>query len=693
MNKLLLTLVLSCLLSITVFAQEDFRNNPPEPGPAPQIELGDYEQFTLDNGLQVIVVENHKIPRVSFQVFVDVPLHREEAYAGVSSMAGQLLRTGTSSRSKGDIDEAVDFIGASFNTSSRGMFGASLTKHQDALLDIMTDVLYNPSFPEDELEKLKKQTISNLASQKDSPEAIASNVSQVLRYGKDHPYGELTTEETVGQIDLDKCKNYYETYFKPNISYLVIVGDINMQEAKTVAEKHFGKWERGEVEKTGFDMPEAPAETQVAFIDKTGAVQSTINVTYPLQLRPGTQESITARVLNGVLGSSGTSRLFTNLREDKGFTYGAYSEIEDDPYVGYFSASADVRNEVTDSAITEFLYEMERIRKEPVSEEEIESVKAKTAGAFARGLESPQTIARYALNTARYDMPKDFYQNYLKKLSAVDGKAVAEAAQRYVKPEAAHIVVVGNKDEVAGELTSFDANEEVTYYDMYGNVIEAGESMPVNTSAEEVINAYLQAIGTREKLAQVKDFEMTMTTSVQGMQMEMTRKQKRPNKFSMSVEVNGMVMQEQRFDGEEGVMVAQGQKQQMEGKQLEAMATQAIPFPEAEYLEKGFQVEMKGVEKVNGSDAYKILVTQPGGDKVTEFYDAETNFKVRTVQTQDGPNGQMTITNDLSDYKEVAGIMWPHTLTTSGLMPMPLKLEVTTIEVNKGIDDTEFEVE
>lgn len=693
MNKFLLTSVLSCLLSITVLAQEDFRKNPPEPGPAPQIELGDYEQFTLDNGLQVIVVENHKIPRVSFQVFVDVPLHREEEYAGVSTMAGQLLRTGTTSRSKSEIDEAVDFIGASFNTSSRGMFGAGLTKHQDALLDIMTDVLYNPSFPEDELEKLKKQTISNLASQKDNPGAIASNVSQVLRYGKDHPYGELTTEETVENIDLEKCKNYYETYFKPNISYLVIVGDINTEEAKTIAEKYFGQWERGEVEKNDFDMPESPEDPQIAFVDKTGAVQSTINITYPLQLRPGTQEAITARVLNGVLGSSGTSRLFVNLREDKGFTYGAYSQIEDDPYVGYFSASADVRNEVTDSSVTEFLYEMERIAEEPVPEEEIEAVKAKLAGAFARGLESPQTIARYALNTARYDMPGDFYQNYLKRLSEVDGEAIAKAARQYINPEAAHIIVVGNKDEVAEKLTAFDADGEVTFYDMYGNVVEASAEMPVSVTAEEVIKGYLQAIGTREKLATVKDVKMTMKTSVQGMEMQMTRKQKRPDKFSMSVEVNGMVMQEQRFDGEEGVMIAQGQKQQMDGEQLEAMASQAIPFLEATYLEDGYTLELKGVEKVNGGDAYKILVTRPTGDKVTEFYDAETNYKIREVQTQDGPQGQMTITNDFSDYKEVAGILWPHTMTTSGLMPMPLKLEVTGIEVNKGIDDSEFEVE
>lgn len=695
MNKFLSFLICTFFLSGSLIAQEDFRENPPEPGPAPKIELGTYEQFTLDNGLRVITVENHKIPRVSFRVFVDVPLHTEGEFAGTSSMAGQLLRTGTSNRTKAEIDEAIDFIGASFSTSANGMFGAALTKHQGKLLEVMADVLFNPSFPAEELDKLKKQTISNLAAQKESPGAIASNVSQVLRYGKDHPYGELTTESTVENITLDKCKAYYEKYFKPNISYLVIVGDINPMEAKTVAEKYFGDWERGAVDKKEFETPQRPDKTQVAFVDKTGAVQSTINVTYPIQLKPGTMESVVSRVLNGVLGSSSTARLFMNLREDKGFTYGAYSSIDADPNVGSFTASADVRNEVTDSAVVEFLHEMERIGEEPIPEEEIEAVKAKISGSFARSLESPQTVATFALNTARYDMPEDYYANYLKNLSSVTAEDVAAMAQEIVTPGSAHIVVVGNRDEVADNIARFDAEGEVTFYDIYGNEVKAPSmDVPEYTSADEVIDKYVQAIGTEEKLAQVEDVAMTMTTSIQGMTLEMMRKQKSPDKFLMTVSMNGNVMQKQQYDGEKGLVSMQGQNQVIEDEsQLADLRNQAIAFPEARYDEMGYQLDLKGVENVNGEDAFKVQVTTSDGNKITEFYSAKTGYKLRTVTTQEGMGQTVTVTTDFSDYKEVGGIMWPHTITMSGMMPMPLKMEVTSITVNQGIDDSEFTIE
>jgi zinc protease len=695
MNKYLLSIICMLFLSSSIIAQEDFRKNPPKPGPAPEIKLGAYEQFTLDNGLQVITVENHKIPRVSFRVFVDVPLHLEGEFAGAASMAGQLLRTGTHNRTKAEIDEDIDFIGASFSTNANGMFAAALTKHQDKLLEVMSDVLFNPSFPQEELDKLKKQTISNLAAQKDDPGAIASNVSQVLRYGKDHPYGELTTEETVENISLEKCKAYYEKYFKPNISYLVIVGDINPMEAKTVAEKYFGSWERGEVDKKEFATPERPENTQVAFVDKTGAVQSTIHITYPIQLKPGTMESVVSRVLNGVLGSSSTARLFMNLREDKAYTYGAYSSINADPYVGSFSASADVRNEVTDSAIVEFLKEMKRIGQEPIPTEEIEAAKAKISGSFARSLESPQTVATFALNTARYNMPKDYYANYLKNLSSVSAGDVTAMARKLVTPGSAHLVVVGNKDEVADKLTRFDADGAVTFYDIYGNEIEAASSdVPDYASAEEVIDKYLQVIGTEEKLTQVEDIVMKMTTSMQGMTLEMTRKQKSPDKYLMSVAMNGNIMQQEQYDGEKGMVTMQGQKQVIEEEaQLEEWRNDALPFPEAHYDEMGYKLELKGVEKINGEDAFKVQVTTTNGDKITEFYSATTGYKVRTVSTRQGQGQTVTVTTDLADYKEVAGIMWPHTITVSGVMPMPLKMEVTSITVNQGIDNSEFAVE
>jgi len=289
-NKILILLVLFAFVSMN-YGQLD-RSKRPQPGPAPVINLGNYDSFTLANGLKVFVVENHKLPKVSFNLIVDRDPVNEKDKAGYIDMAGQLLRTGTKTRTKDKIDQEVDFIGASLSTSSTGVFGSSLKKHVTKLLDIMSDVVLNPQFKQEELDKIKKQTLSGLASQKDDPNSIASNVATVLTYGKDHPYGELTTEATVGNITLDDLNGYYSTYFKPNISYLAIVGDIKKDEAKKLVEKYFGKWKKGEVAKNTFATPSQPLLAKVAMVDRAASVQSVINITYPIDLKVGSPDVV-----------------------------------------------------------------------------------------------------------------------------------------------------------------------------------------------------------------------------------------------------------------------------------------------------------------------------------------------------------------------------------------------------------------
>ena len=301
------------------------RSKIPVPGPAPEIQIGEYKSFTLDNGLKVFVVENDKLPVVSFSLIIDRDQIREGEKAGYISAAGDLLSRGTKTKTKEQIDEEIDFIGASLSTSSTSVFASSLSKHKEKLLAVMADVTLNPSFPPEELDKIKKQTISGLQSQKDDPNAIAENVRQVLRYGKNHPYGELTTEESVNNISLEDCKNYYNTYFKPNIAYMAIVGDITRQEAETLIKENFGSWKRGEVPTHIYEKPAIPVKPVVALVDRPQSVQSIINITYPVTLKPGGDDVIKARIMDDILGGGFSGRLFANLRETYGYTYGAYS--------------------------------------------------------------------------------------------------------------------------------------------------------------------------------------------------------------------------------------------------------------------------------------------------------------------------------------------------------------------------------
>ncbi|PJB14308.1 MAG: peptidase M16, partial [Flavobacteriales bacterium CG_4_9_14_3_um_filter_32_8] len=220
--------ILSFLLVIVVvsgaFAQKLDRSKIPAAAIAPEIKLGKIEQFTLANGLQVFVVENHKLPKVAYSLSIDIDPVAEGDMAGYVEAAGQLMERGTKNRTKEQFDEQIDFIGATISTSSTGIYAASLKKHQEKLLDMMSDVLMNADFKQEELDKIKKQTISGITSSKDDPDAIARNARAVLLYGKDHPYGEIATESTVENITLDKCKTYYTTYFKPNVAYLAVVG-------------------------------------------------------------------------------------------------------------------------------------------------------------------------------------------------------------------------------------------------------------------------------------------------------------------------------------------------------------------------------------------------------------------------------------------------------------------------------------
>ena len=675
---------------------EAFRKGAPAPTAAPKIELGEAKKFKLDNGLRVIVVENHKLPRVSFQLFIDAPVVAEGDKAGYIDLAGQLLNKGTKTKTKAEIDEAVDFIGASLSTSSSGFYAESLTRHTDKILAIAQDVLINPSFPVEEFDKAKKQTISGLAQAQEDPNSIAANVGAVLRYGKDHPYGQITTQKTVEDVKLEDCKAYYENYFQPHISYLVIVGDITPEAAKLAANKYFGAWKKTNAVSVRGSFPEAkkPGKRQVDFVDKAGAVQSVINVTYPVDLKPGAPDAIKARVMNTAFGGYFRSRLNNNLREDKAYTYGARSTLSSDRLVGSFRAYSSVRNEVTDSSLVQFLYEMERIRKTPLDNVELTLVKNVMNGSFARSLESPETVARFALNTARYNLPADYYNTYLEKLAAVSANDILTMAQKYITPDNAHILVVGSKSDVKDKLALFAPDGNVNSYDAYGNEVkELTSMMPVGMTAEKVLEDYINAIGGKKKISGVKSIKSVMTGDTQMGQIMMTTVTVAPDKFAMMIGAGGMTIQQIVVDGNKGKMNGMGGSKDIPAEEIEDYKDQATPFIETKYAEMGYKIELKEVEALNGKQCYVILITDPKGQAKTEYFDMANGLKTRTVQTVgEGAEAQTSI-YDYADYKAVSGIKMPHTTTATGMMPMPLTLKAKSIEINGTIEDAIFKMD
>ena len=676
------------LLSYGAVAQVD-RTKAPEAGPAPEIQIGEYKSFELDNGLKVFVVENHKIPRVAISLSLNNKPIREEDKVGYVDFMGQLLRNGTKTRSKAQLDEEIDFIGASLTTSSNGIYGAALTKHKDKLLELMTDVLFNPAFPEDELEKIRKQTLSGLASSKDDPDAIADNVEKALVYGADHPYGELTTEETVENIKLEDVKGYYNTYFKPNVGYLAVVGDITLKDAKKLITKHFSQWQKGKIEEPTYQMPQSPEKTYVALVDRPSSVQSVIQVSYPIDLKPGSSDAIKARVLNQILGGGFSSRLMQNLREDKAFTYGSRSSIMDDELVGMFTASASVRNEVTDSAVHEFLHELDRIRTSNVEEYELEAAKASIIGAFARALEQPNTVARFAINTSRYNLPKDYYANYLKNVSNTTVADIRAMAEKYIRPENAIVIVVGKGSEVSDGLKKFG---EVKYFDNYGNQYDPSKSqkVPAGLTAQKVIDNYIAALGGQKKLSDVKSLKMAMGADMMGNNIDMKMYKKTPKKLLVEVGMGGNVMSKQLMNGEEVSASNMGADLPIDDETKEEFLISSYPFPELNYEELGVKTDLKGVEKVDTKNAYAVEVTYPSGNKVTQYYDVESGLKVRQTKIVKTAQGEMAMSTEFGEYKEVDGIQFPHLIVQPMGGGMKLNIKTKSVEVNPAIDDSVF---
>lgn len=664
----------------------------PSPGPAPVIHIGEYQQYQLDNGLKVIVVENHKLPRVSYSINLDLDPIQEGDKAGYTSLAGELITSGTKTKSKAEIDESVDYMGASLNSSSGGIYGSCLSKHSDNLLSLMSDVLMNASFPQEEFDKIKKQQLSALASEKTSPDAISGKIASVLNYGKKHPYGEVTSEETVENITRQDLVSYFQSYFKPNVAYLIVVGDITPAKAKEQAEKYFGTWKKGNISPRQYATPQAPTVNRVAFVPVQGAVQSVIDVTYPIDLKPGTQDALVASVLNNILGGSGfQARLMQNLREDKAYTYGAYSSISADKFVGNFSAGASVRNEVTDSAITQILIEMQRMVDEPVDNAMLQTVKNIMTGSFSRSLERPQTVASFAYNIERYNLPKDYYETYLQRLSAVTPADIQTLAKRIIKPENANITVVGNKD-VVPTLEKFG---KVELYDESGNPHVDLRPAPLGVTVKAVLDNYIKAMGGKDALAKLTSYEQTGTMSMAMIPapLDLNIKMKNNSKLKMTMNMSGMELMKQVYDGKIGAVYQMGAKQEMDEEDLEEIKFQADYAPALNYAKYGITPELKGVASVNKQDAYVVELMKNGEVRSTEYYSVVTGLLVKSVSVQgEGENTMVSETLYKSYAKADKGIQYANEYSTSAA-GQQMDFKINDMKINPKIDDKEFSVE
>jgi predicted Zn-dependent peptidase len=696
MKAKIFSLVVFFLASLTIQAQID-RSVQPKPGPAPKINIGKPTTFTLKNGLTVMVVENNKLPRVSATLTIDNPLIVEGEKAGLRSLVSALLGNGSSSISKDDFNEEVDYLGASVNFGASSAFASSLSRYFPRIMELMADAALNPNFTEEDLESERAKILEGIKSQKKDVKTIAGRVQSVLAYGAGNPYGEFTTEESINKVTLDDIKASYKKYFRPNNAYLIVIGDVKAKKVKKLAKKLFKNWEKGTIVPDTFDTASNPANTEVNFINMGNAVQSELSVQNTVNLTMKDDDYFPVLIANNILGGGGEARLFNNLREDKKYTYGSYSSIGNNrKTITTFRATASVRNVVTDSAVVEILKEIKKITTEPVSDKELKDVKAKYIGNFVIGLERPSTIANYALNIITEDLPKDFYETYFEKIEAVTKEDVLRAAKKYFLADNLRIVVTGKGSEVVGPLENltFDGKKiPVKYFDEYGNPTEKPEfkkPIPAGVTAQTVIDNYIKAIGGKEKVMNVNSLVQEMDASFQGMAMSMMMKQKNPNMIAVDMSIAGVgSVFKQAFDSETGYMEQQGRKMEMPPAMLDGMKARKGLFPEL-YFEKD-KITLKGIESVDGKDAYAVEVVDASGEKSTNYYDVASGLKVKKSEMTPGPGGQEVAQETIyGDYQEVDGVKLPYKM----VLPMAgQQVEFSTVsaKVNEPLTKKDFQ--
>lgn len=680
MKKLLV--LFTTLLTFLSYAQID-RSQQPKPGPAPIIQVKEPFQFKLKNGLTVMVVENRKLPQVSASLTLDNPPILEGIKAGMGQLTGSLLGKGSKKIKKDDFYDEVDFMGANINISISGAFAQSLTRYFPRVFEMMADAAINPNFNEEEFIKERDVIIDALKSNEKDVTSAARRVEDLLAYGGNHPYGEFITSGTVYNIKLEDVQRFYQARFRPNNAYLVVVGDIDPASVKALAEKHFKKWKANPVASSPLPNVENVNQTQIDFVNMPNAVQSEVVVQSTTHLVKKDPDYFPVLMANSILGGGGEARLFLNLREDKGYTYGSYSSIGNNKRTATrFRATASVRNEVTDSAVVELLSEIKRIRTELVTESELKKAKAKYVGSFVRSLENPATIAQFALEIATEGLDKDFYMNYLDKINAVTAEDVTRVAQKYFNVNQARVVVTGKGVDVLDNLERVVFNGKplaVSYYDKYGIPIERPRKASVegDVTAKSVLSTYLEKTGVTN-ISDLNALKMTYKGEFMQTVIEVEETYS-ANEQKQVISVGGNAMMSSVVSAESAYM-KQGPNQMDMPKAIHDDLKKTLGvLPELALLNSD-EVSLEGIENINGENAYTLKV--PGtGVSYTYYYNVDSGLKVRE-STMVNFGGQIqTNTTDYSDYTEQSGLKLPGKKSLS-LGGQEISLSLDSVELN-----------
>lgn len=459
--------VIALSLPLAISAQQTVdRSRPPALGPPPQVKLPPIISRTLPNGLELLIVEHHELPVAAFNLVVGSgstfdPIGRP----GIAGLTAEMLREGTTSRSSLAISDQIAFLGIRLGTSSSwdasSVTLSTPTAKLDSALALFADVALNPSFPSEEFERIRRTRLTSLLQMRDRAPEIANAAYAALIFGAEHPYGQqpVGTEASVSAMTTSDLRGFYSTHFRPNNATLIIVGDVNPADIERRVGRLFGAWAPAPVPTIALNDPPAIRATTIYLIDKPGAAQSSFRLGGPGVPR-STRDYFALQVLNTILGGSFTSRLNQNLRETRGYTYGASSGFDYRKFTGPFTSRAEIVAGKTDSALVEFMKELRAIH-DTVPQTELVKAKRYLQLRLPAAFETPEGIAGQLVPLVVYNLPLDFFEGFVAQIETITQADVQRVADQYITPDRMTIVIVGDRKSIEAPLRALNAGEIV----------------------------------------------------------------------------------------------------------------------------------------------------------------------------------------------------------------------------------------
>ena len=695
--KRIIIVALGVMLLQNSFAQIKVdRSKKPVAGPAPVISIKDPVIFNLSNGMTILVVENHKIPKVRAILNIDAGIIKEGSKAGVMDLMGQMLGEGTTSMDKSKFDESVDIIGADVNLNFSGGSASALTRYFDKAFMLMADALKNPSFPEESFKKLQSQTITGLKQNEKRAATIAERVNTALSYGKQTALGEFTTEQSVKGLSLDDIKEAYKNYITPSRSYLTFIGDITPATAKALAEKAFANWTGVKLTLPVIADVQNPSKTEIDFVDVATAVQAELRVGN-LVTNPLNGSDYHALVLaNYILGGGAESKLFMNVREKHGFAYDAHSVMGSGRFQNLFTAVTQVRTDKADSAAAEVISEILNMRDGKITEDELNNAKAVYNGLFALRMENPAITATYASNILINNLPKDFYRTYLQKINSLTVADIQRVAKNYFNESNARIVIVGNGSKILPNLTRL--GYPIKKYDRFADPVidkpaevKADESVKTTdkVSAFNIVEDYLKAIGGKEEVKKVNSLSATISLEMQGRSFTGSEKIMSPNKHLTELKMGEMIIMRSVFDGTKGYQQQGPQKNDLnEGETKEALDDKGV-IPQLYYIGADYKTEYIGSGKIGEETTYRLKVVMPSGRLSIQEYSSKTGLLLKEETTTKDADTDTPLTIEYKNYKKAGNIMMPYEITRNE-GGQEYTIIYTDIKINEGVTEADF---